>query len=182
MAAEEKEKEQPENDKEGVAEGEQTEVEGSSSPPPKSRKKKIIFIAVFLILLLSTGGGILFYLKQQKTEEDKRKIEQKAAEKEIAYFDLDEILMNLNTGGKGQGFLKLKITLQVTGSKNLDAVKMYSPKIRDTFIIYLRELRPEDMQGSIALYKLKTEMLLRVNKIVYPAQINDILFKDVFVQ
>jgi flagellar FliL protein len=56
------------------------------------------------------------------------------------------------------------------------------PKISDVFQMYLRELRPADMQGSVGLYRLKEELLLRVNKIVYPAQVNDLLFKEVLVQ
>ncbi len=56
------------------------------------------------------------------------------------------------------------------------------PKINDVLQMYLRELRPADMQGSVGLYRLKEELLLRINKIVYPSQVNDLLFKEVLVQ
>lgn len=170
-------------------EGEAPTEEGSSEEggeglkeAPKKSKKKYIFIAIFFILLLGTGGGFLVYLKHHKDAEEKKKQDEKAAENEVAYFDLDDILINLNTNGKNANFLKLKATLQVTGSQNLAIVKLYSPKIRDVFLTYLRELRPEDLEGSIGLYRLKEELLLRVNKIVQPAQVNDILFKDILVQ
>lgn len=36
--------------------------------------------------------------------------------------------------------------------------------------------------GSTGLYRLKDEPLLRINKVVYPGQVQDILFKEILVQ
>lgn len=150
---------------------------------PKKSKKKVIFIAIFLILLLASGGGIFFYLKKQKAIEEAKKKEEelKNSKQEIIYHDMDDIMTNLNSN-KGASYLRMKLTLEIEGNQNLEVIKKFSPKIKDAFQLYLRELRPEDMQGSIGLYRLKEELLLRINKVVYPAQVNDILFKDVLVQ
>jgi flagellar FliL protein len=78
--------------------------------------------------------------------------------------------------------MKLKITLELEDSSSLSQVQKMMPKINDVFQMYLRELRPADMHGSVGLYRLKEELLLRVNKIIYPSQISDILFKEVLVQ
>ena len=78
--------------------------------------------------------------------------------------------------------MKLTMTFDMEGEENLKKVEEMMPRIRDVFQMYLRELRPYDMQGSVGLYRLREELLLRVNKIIYPAQVNDILFKEVIVQ
>ena len=47
---------------------------------------------------------------------------------------------------------------------------------------YLRELRLEDLQGAAGVYRLREELLVRVNQAVRPAKVNDVLFKDMLIQ
>ncbi len=56
------------------------------------------------------------------------------------------------------------------------------PRIVDSFQIYLRELRVEDLQGSAGLQRLREELLLRVNAAIAPAKARDVLFKEMLVQ
>ena len=46
----------------------------------------------------------------------------------------------------------------------------------------MRELRVNDLEGSAGLYRLREELLRRVNVAVYPAKIDAVLFKDIVVQ
>ncbi len=189
MAAEKKEKEQAKTSNESqlgdeVKDDENHGEEGEHTEQSlKKSKKKLIIIAILLVLVISIGVGTLFYFKKQLADEEKKKEEAlKMSQQEVVYYDLESMIVNLNTDSNRESFLKIKITLEVEGSKNLEAVKKFSPKIADSFQLYLRELRPEDMQGSIGLYRLRGELLLRINKVIYPAHVNDILFKDVLVQ
>jgi flagellar protein FliL len=56
------------------------------------------------------------------------------------------------------------------------------PRVMDTFQVFMRELRPQDLEGSSGLYRLKEEMTRRVNVAVYPARVDAILFKELMVQ
>ena len=56
------------------------------------------------------------------------------------------------------------------------------PRIIDNFQVYLRELRIEDLRGSAGMYRLREELLLRVNASAAPAKIVDVLFKEMLVQ
>jgi flagellar FliL protein len=165
------------------AEGE-APAEGAVAAPDKGKKKKLIIIGVFALLLIAAGGGVFFYLSKQKAVEAKKKAEQEEqqSKKEIVYYGLDEMIVNLNTEGKNVSFLKLKVTLEVEGQTNLTVVKTFTPKIKDAFQLYLREIRPSEMQGSMGAYRLKDELLLRINKVIYPAHVKDILIDDVLVQ
>ena len=146
-------------------------------------KKKLIIIVVILLVLIGGGVGGFMFMKKRNEQSEATNDEQKLKEaKQEVFHDMDELLINLNTESKTVSFMKLTITLDIEGKENLDAVIKMMPRIRDVFQVYLRELRPTDMQGSVGLYRLREELLLRVNKLVYPATVKDILFKEVLVQ
>ena len=46
----------------------------------------------------------------------------------------------------------------------------------------MRELRATDLEGSAGMYRLREELLRRVNVAVYPAKVDAVLFKEVVVQ
>lgn len=166
----------PEGD--GATEG----AEGAAAP--KSGKKKKIIIALVVVLLIA-GGATGFIIKKQKdqhAQEEAAAAEKGAGKPEAIFHDLDDMIINLNTEGKNVSFMKIKMTLEIAKKEDLSEIQKMMPKITDVFQMYMRELRPSDMHGSVGLYRLKEELLLRVNKIVYPAQVNDILFKEVLVQ
>jgi len=101
---------------------------------------------------------------------------------DVAYYNLPEFIVNLNTGGKQTSFIKMKATMEVPADTDIDAVESRMPRITDSFNTYLRELRSSDIAGSAGLYRLREELLLRVNKTIYPNKINDILFREIIVQ
>jgi len=163
------------SDEDGIEEG------GS---PAKSKKKLIIMVA--FVVLISVGAIGYTLMKKKKEAEEIAKVNQEqqlsSSKNDPIFHDMDEMIINLNTEGKGVSFMKLKVTLEVANKNTLEETKKMMPKISDVFQMYLRELRPSDMNGSVGLYRLKEELLLRINKIIYPSQVNDILFKEVLVQ
>jgi len=100
----------------------------------------------------------------------------------VVFHDLPDFLVNLNTGDKRAKFLKVSVTLEIDDPTTLEAVQTHEPRIIDNFQIYLRELRPSDLSGSAGIYRLREELLRRVNETLHPVQINDILFKEMIVQ
>jgi len=56
------------------------------------------------------------------------------------------------------------------------------PRVMDSFQTYLREMRPNDLEGSAGLYRLRDELTRRVNLAVAPTKINAVLFKEIVVQ
>ena len=50
------------------------------------------------------------------------------------------------------------------------------------FQLYLRELRSSDLDGSAGIFRLKEELLRRVNIEVHPNKIRRVLFKEIIVQ
>ncbi|MFD0390311.1 flagellar basal body-associated FliL family protein [Tistrella bauzanensis] len=98
------------------------------------------------------------------------------------YFDLPEMLVNLNTGGKRVSFLKLKVSLELQKQEDVALIEKVMPRIVDSFQVYLREMRVEDLSGSAGIYRLREELLDRVNVAAQPVAVNDVLFREMLVQ
>jgi len=98
------------------------------------------------------------------------------------FYDLPEMLVNLNTPGRKRNFLKIRVSLELSSEIDINRVETVLPRIVDNFQVYLRELRLEDLQGAAGMYRLREELLSRVNAAVRPAQVKDVLFKEMIVQ
>ena len=180
--AERDEDEEPPQDQEGSAEGEE---EGGVSSAGRKRLLIVIVLAVFLVVGGVAGAYFLGYMDpliSKLTGKERAPAEAGIQGKETVFMDLPELLVNLNTGGRRSTFIKMKVTLEVEKKEHVPMVEKLMPRIIDNFQVYLRELRIEDLRGSIGMYRLREEMLLRVNTAAAPAQVNDVLFKEILIQ
>ncbi|TCS63018.1 flagellar basal body-associated FliL family protein [Varunaivibrio sulfuroxidans] len=165
--------------------------EGERDGAEGARKKKRLLIIIVAVLLLVIGGVTAAYftgllqpvidmLGGSKTQ-SKQDAPPKVAG-DVTFMDLDEILVNLNTGGRKSTFLKIRVTLELNNAKDLPRIQELMPRVIDNFQVYLRELRIEDLKGSEGMYRLREELLKRVNAAIAPAKVNDVLFKEMLVQ
>lgn len=172
----------------------------------KAKKKLMIIIGGVVVFLIIAGAGAFFMLGKKEAPEGEAATEQaeggehgeapkegehgaegegkegKEALNKKLYLNIGEFLVNLNSASKQASFLKMSVTLEVMGEANKKAVEENLPRIKDTFQTYLRELRAEDLKGSAGIYRLREALLLRVNKVVHPGQVTDILFEEMIVQ
>lgn len=184
MAEEELEGElEDEEDEDLEDEDEDLEDEGSG------KKKLLIVIAV--VLLLAVGGiaaayftGLLQPVIDLITGEHEQPVETvvKAKAKDAVFFPLEDLIVNINTGGRKSSFLKVRISLELEDVNDIKRIESVMPRILDNFQVYLRELRIEDLSGSAGMYRLREELLSRVNAAVAPVKVNDVLFKEMLVQ
>lgn len=154
-------------------------AEGEEGDQPKKDKKKLIIIIILLLGVIGAVGGL--FASGILSNISKKEVSDDLVQKTI-YYDMDEFLVNLNNPGNQVSFLKTIITLELPNQASLNEVQSQMPRIRDTFQIYLRELRNSDLQGSAGLQRLRTELLLRINNILEDGTVNNILFKEILVQ
>jgi flagellar FliL protein len=162
---------------------------------PKS-KKKLIMIAAAGVLLVGGGAGF-FLMKGGHGDEKGEGGHGEAAahdsshgtgtgepKKTVAFLELREMVINLSPDpGQDKGrFAKFRVTLEMRDPKVEEEVKPLAPRIEDTLQVYMREVRGGDLSGSVGLYRLREELLKRVNVAVYPAKVDAVLFKDLIVQ
>ena len=98
------------------------------------------------------------------------------------FFDVPDILVNLSAGGDKPAFLKLSVSLELENEEAKAAIEPVLPRVVDQLQTYLRELRVEDLSGSAAMFRLKEELLRRVNLAVEPVKVKDVLFREMIVQ
>lgn len=150
-------------------------------------RKKLLMIALPILLLGAIGAGVWFSgLADSLLGKDKAVAlaEEGAeeAERGTVYFELPQMLVNLSTSGRRSSFLKIVVSLELTSEADKTRLEESLPRIIDNFQVYLRELRVEDLRGSAGLYRLREELLFRVNAAVSPTRVTDVLFKEMLVQ
>lgn len=148
-----------------------------------SKKKLFLFGGVGLVVLLAAGGAAYYFLMGSAApttmpDDAGSPVE---VQKPVVFFDLPEMTVNLATEGRTT-YLKVRIALEVENRAMIDQIQPFLPRILDAFQIYLRELRPADLEGSAGLFRLKEELLRRINLSVYPAKVEGVLFKEILVQ
>jgi flagellar protein FliL len=160
--------------------------EGAAAPGEGTqggaKKKLILFGAIGAVALaLLGGGGYFFFLRGKPDAAAEEKV---VAKKPVGFLEMREMMINLaSEGGPDRTrLLKLKVSLEVKDPKIIPEIQPLLPRVEDTFQVFVRELRASDLEGSGALYRLREELLRRVNYAVYPAKVEAVLFKELVVQ
>jgi len=115
--------------------------------------------------------------EQEQLEQDKT-----VEELQTLFVEIPDQLYNLNTGGQGTSFLQAQISLEVDRESFRAELNAKMPRILDEFNAYMRELRPEDLDGAAGIFRLKEELLMRINQAVAPTRVKDVLFRQFLVQ
>ena len=169
-------------------------VDGDAKAKPKSKKKIFVIAGAAVLLLIGGGGGA--YVMLGKKSGDHREAAAHGEEAKggghgaeggsmtsASYVDLPEMTVNLSTVDREkQRYVRLNVALEVDKAEMAAAIKPMMPRVLDSFQTHLRELRPDDIRGSSGMYRLKEELLRRVNTAVAPAKVDAVLFKDIVVQ
>ncbi len=159
----------------------ESDAEGGDAPAPKKTLGKLrLAIVAAAVLLLAGGGGLGGYFVFFAHKKDEKAAA--AAPKPPAFLDLPDVLVNLSGTGERPQFLKAKITLELPDAATVAQVQPVLPRVMDAFQVFLRQLRPLDLEGAAGTYRLKEELTRRVNAAVAPARINAVLFKEMVVQ
>ncbi|GAB6054242.1 flagellar basal body-associated FliL family protein [Magnetospira thiophila] len=158
-------------------------------------KKMLIIIAIPLLLIFGGGAaayflGLLDPVIAMVTGEESAEGEAGADGAEGAgpqveqavFYDLPELLVNLSAGGRRPVYLKMRISLELATLAEQTQIEGVMPRVVDSFQVYLRELRMDDLQGSAGMYRLEEELLTRVNAAVAPIKVKDVLFKEMLIQ
>lgn len=159
-----------------------TEEEGASGKEaPKS--KKTLFVIGGVVLLAAAGAGGWFFLKRP-TPEQIAAAEAAKPKKPATFLEMKDMMIGMSNGGQQdrQPVMKIKVVLEIADAKVSEDVKPLLPRVEDAFQVFMRELRPSDLEGSAGMYRLKEELLRRVNLTVYPAKVDAVLFKELLVQ
>ena len=146
----------------------------------KKKKGKLIAIAAAGLLVVGGGGAAAWTMLggSGETGETEHAEEPKAG----TYVEVPPMTVNLRSGDGKPKFLKLRFILVTQDAANEDVINEKLPLILDGFQPFLRELRPEDLAGSAAVFRLKEEMLSRASRVAGRGIVTDVLIQDLIQQ
>jgi flagellar FliL protein len=166
-----------------------TEAEiGGEAPTKKGINKLFIIVGAAAAVVLIGGAGLFFMMSSGSGDAASDAYGAAGAEHgEVAaldtfIFNLEPMMVNLQSQDGQQNYMKLTVALEVANEETMTTIQPRLAKVVDAFQVYMRELRKSDLEGSAGVYRLKEELLRRVNLAVYPARIESILFKEILVQ
>lgn len=157
-------------------------------------RKKLILIALPLLLGgIGAGlwfGGILPGLLGMGPAPEEHATPQAEAPRPPAFFEMPEIIANLNATGRRPVYVKLRSKLEITRAGDAAAIQLAMPRLLDLFQTHLREMRPDELRGSAGTQRLREELVARANIAVTPPpgstqpapRITDVLFLEMLVQ
>ncbi len=172
-------------DSEDEAGADSQDSESSKSGRRIPGKKLVLFIVLPILLLGAAGGGIyasglLDSLLGLEEHEEELMVEEELGPS--VYYEVPEMLVNLNTSGRRAGYLKISVSLEVGSEEDFAKLDAILPRIVDDFQVYLRELRVEDLHGSAGLQRLREELFMRVSNAAAPTVVRDVLFREMLIQ
>ncbi len=143
-------------------------------------KKRIILIVALMLMLVGAGvgasfGGFIGHGQKHSTAAGSD------SEKPVL-VDLPDMVSNLDTGGRRVSFVKIHVKLQVMHAADVPAIKEAEPELLDIVQTYLREMRPEELHGGEATYRLREALMNRIDARLAPVEVTDLLFTQLLVQ
>ncbi len=163
----------------------------------KKKKKLVLIGAAAAVVVLGGGGGAFMMMggeAKAKTEagadhdapaaEDHGEAAEGEGEGAEAAKPLDvpPLIVNLRSPDGAPRFLKVHVMLMPGKGVTSEALEAQLPRLLDAFQPFLRELRPEDLSGSAALFRIKEELLVRARETIGAGKVQDVLIQDLIQQ
>jgi flagellar FliL protein len=98
------------------------------------------------------------------------------------FVDLPQLLVNLVSDDGGTRFLKLSLAVEVGDEGTAERIDQLAPRIVDSFQLYLRTLTAAELRGPGSMFRLKEDLHVRIHRAIAPAEVRDVLFKEMLVQ
>jgi len=180
------------------------ENEGEEKPK-KNPLKLALFIGLpVLILLLAGVGGFLLFAGGGDDAEEHADAEHgeehggddghggsTAADTHggaVFYYDLTEgegeaetITTNIRSVDGRPVILQLEVSFESSIPELGSILEANVDSIMDQFIMFLRELREDDLYGSAGMHRVRLELLRRVNLAIEPAQVDAVLIQQFMI-
>ena len=151
-------------------------VEPARAPARQMRAKLVVPVS---IVLLTIAVGVAFIAV---TARERRVVTNAASVSAPLLLDLPAIAVNLSTADERPRTLKLSLSLEAADPAAAGAVQAALPYVLDSFQTHLRELRAAEIEGAAGMFRLREELLKRVNLAIAPARVRAVLVRDIILQ
>jgi len=156
---------------------------GADAPRRRVRTpgKHIVLFSLAVTFMLGLSSTILYSSKM--TLPSYQMPEFSAARAGPFYGPEQQFLTDLAPDMTGRvAYLKLTAKLVAKDAAALAEIKLKEPLIQERISFFLRELSPEDFDGSEAMVRIKAEMLKRAGLSLTSGAAEDIIIEDLVIQ
>ncbi|WP_375419896.1 flagellar basal body-associated FliL family protein [uncultured Sphingomonas sp.] len=170
-------------DDEPVADGEEVLVGDGAAAAARPRRKKLMIVGAAAALVLFGGTGAAL-LMSGSGEAETEVAAHEGGEDDVLNqpVDVPPLLVNLRSPDNAPHFLKVHVMLVPGPRSSAEALKNKVPVLLDAYQPFLRELRPEDLAGSAAVFRIKEQLLVRARETLGDGQVKDVLVQDLIQQ
>ncbi len=100
----------------------------------------------------------------------------------LYFLELPTFKTTLKDANNRFVFLNTTISLELSKLSDKKEIVSILPRIQDTFHLYLSEITIEEIQKSGNLFRIKEALLERINFLIAPSHVNDVLFKSMLIE
>ncbi|WP_159999505.1 flagellar basal body-associated FliL family protein [Roseomonas sp. 18066] len=171
-----------------------TTAEKTAKPPEKPARKaggkrRLMLLLLPVLLLAGAGAGAWFYVPAvQALLGAGHPAEAEAAPGPAAaampgkpsFVEFPEMTLSLPNAGRPRQ-LRLKLAVEVNGDPAQLQPDLLSPRIYDSLVLYLRTLREGEMEGALAMDRLRGDLHRRFELVLGPGRVRDVLITSFVV-
>lgn len=97
-----------------------------------------------------------------------------AASARPVFIEMPEIALTLPNGGRPRQ-LRISIAIEIIGDPILVRPTITNPRVYDSLVLYLRTLRDGELDGALALDRIRGDLYRRLDLLLGPNVIRDVL-------
>ena len=131
-------------------------------------------------MVLLAGGAAAYVFVPQVGQTVQRLVGNKAQPGPTAtagpvFVDMPEMAVTLPNGGRGRQ-MRIRMSIELAkSSADTPASQILSPRVYDALLTYLRTLRDGELDGGLAIDRMRADLYRRLNLVLGPGVVADVL-------
>jgi len=173
-------------------------AEGEDGEKKKGLPKIVLFGGLGGVILLLGAAAAFFLLsggddeqavaEGEHSEDGGYESADASHSGEVYYYDLrdgdgteETITTNIRAVDGRAVIVQFKLTFESSRDDLGPILEQHVDPIMDQFIVFLRELREDDLYGSAGMHRVRLELLRRVNLAIEPAQVDAVWIQEFMI-
>jgi flagellar FliL protein len=156
-------------------------TEGENQPDQKRRGKRRLRLILGLGIppLMLVGGA--YYAARHPGWWPLSFAKPVSQEVRPAFVDLPEMAITLSNGGQPRQ-MRIKLSLELAAVRpETPPTDVLTPKVYDALLTYFRTLRDGEIEGSLALDRMRGDLYRRLSLVLGPGVLRDVLITSLVV-